>query len=81
MASSKMVEVGKVRADDMTVIAAGLKLWIRNAHAAAGTVKGLGDSEGSAHWNERAEDIEDRLLPKFDEQGALALAGAKEDEE
>jgi hypothetical protein len=73
----KQVDVGRVHAEDMPVLAAALKLWIRNARAGSGTVKGLGDEAGSKDWQERANDIETRLLPKFEEQGALELADTK----
>lgn len=63
--------------EDRRIIHAGLKLYCKNARAASGTLIGLGKKDQAQKLQEEADDVEERLAAKFDDQGTLALAGAK----
>jgi hypothetical protein len=73
--------------DDLRKVRAGLKLYARNARAASGTIKGLGKEAAAQQLTDEAEDVEQRLIPLFDEQGTLPLgvdggtAGDADDED
>lgn len=53
--------------EDMERISWGLRLYSRNARAAAGTLKGLGRDSEAQQLEEEVEEIGQRLLPKFTE--------------
>jgi hypothetical protein len=61
--------------EDLRVVRKGIELYTRNARAATGTLKGLGKTEDAEKLGAEADDIEQRLLAKFDEQGSLPLDG------
>lgn len=65
--------------EDLRIIRAGLKLYVRNARAAGGTMKGLAKDGIATSLSEEAEDVEQRLVAMFDEQGTLPLAGSDDD--
>jgi len=68
--------------EDLRIIRAGLKLYVRNARAAGGTMKGLAKDGIATSLSEEAEDVEQRLVAMFDEQGTLPLdSGAGQDDD
>lgn len=51
----------------------GTEFYVKNLRAAKGTVRGLGKLELSDDFEVEATEVEERLLPMFQEQGSLPL--------
>jgi hypothetical protein len=55
-------------ADTRRIVAAGLQIFVRNAKAASGTVKGLRHDEMSKELIDEVEHITADIAPLFDDQ-------------
>lgn len=71
----------KMDAKDREIIKTGLQLFIKNERAAANTMRGLNKHAEAELLIREADDIQDRLLPKFDDQTVLDFPGAEGAEE
>lgn len=72
-----LFQIGAVGEDDARIIHQGLKLYSKNCRAAAGTLKGLAKDDEAAELEQEADDVTERLMPKFapPEPAAPAIPG------